>query len=198
MKKTTLWLNYLRPNIFVRDVSQIDIHSLKVNGTKLIVCDLDNTLVPHFSKFPNKFVYQFLDKIKREGIDIVIASNNTKKRVTNFIEKLKQSNYNIDSLSNCKKPLSKKIKKYIKSKGYDFNDIAFVGDQFITDVFLANRLKSKSILVLPMVDPNRTYNTNFFIRILEKYLYKKLQHGNISVINNFNDELPKEDEYELL
>lgn len=198
MKKTTLWLNYLRPNIFVKDISQIDIHSLKVNGTKLIVCDLDNTLVPHFSKFPNKFVYQFLDKIKREGIKIVIASNNSKKRVNNFVSKLNQLSYEIDSLANCKKPLLGKIKKYIRNKGYDFHDIAIIGDQFITDVFLANRLKAKSILVLPMVDPNRTYNTNFFIRILEKYIYKNLQHGNLSKINSFNDEDKNEDEYELL
>ena len=90
MKKyETFWLNYLRPNIFVRDISKINVRNLKIRGIKLIVCDLDNTLVPHFSKYPNKFAFDFLSKVNLEQIDIIIASNNTKKRVTKFYEKLK-------------------------------------------------------------------------------------------------------------
>lgn len=198
MKKiSTFWLNYLRPNIFVRDISKINLRSLKARGIKLIVCDLDNTLVPHFSKYPNKFTFDFLQKVKSENIDIIIASNNTKKRVTIFFEKLKENSGVKKCIWNSKKPFSRKIKKYIKENNYNFEDVVFIGDQFITDIFLANRLKAHSILTLPLVDQSKTISINIFFRFIEKFIYKKLTHENILNHNDLYIE-NKEEEYELL
>lgn len=198
MKKiSTFWLNYLRPNIFVRDISKINLRSLKARGIKLIVCDLDNTLVPHFSKYPNKFTFDFLQKVKSENIDIIIASNNTKKRVTIFFEKLKENSGVKKCIWNSKKPFSRKIKKYIKENNYNFEDVVFIGDQFITDIFLANRLKAYSILTLPLVDQSKTISINIFFRFIEKFIYKKLTHENILNHNDLYIE-NKEEEYELL
>lgn len=198
MKKiSTFWLNYLRPNIFVRDISKINLRNLKSRGIKLIVCDLDNTLVPHFSKYPNKFTFDFLEKVKSEGIDIIIASNNTKKRVLRFYDKL-QDQANVKTcIWSSKKPFSKKIKKYIKDNNYKFNDVVFIGDQFITDIFLANRLKASSILVLPLVDQSKTISINIFFRFIERFIYKKLTHENVLNQNNLYIETMDE-EYELL
>lgn len=194
--KTTLWLNYLRPNIFVKDISQIDIHSLKTNGIKLVICDLDNTLVPHFNKFPNKYVFDFINKIKREGLLIIIASNNTKKRVTTFVNQL-QKTISVDGfLYNCKKPFTRKIRKEIGKFNITYNDVVVIGDQFITDIFLANRLKCKSILVLPMVDSNKSVSSNLLLKILENFIYKKLQHE--KYIDNKFDNGKINDEIELL
>lgn len=198
MNKKTLWLNYLRPNIFVRNLDSIDVHALKVNGVRLIICDLDNTLVPHFTKFPNRAVYDFIDKVKNEGMHFVIASNNSKKRVVRFVDKL-QETISIDGfLWNCKKPFIHKIKKFIRESAYSYDDIMVIGDQFITDVFLANRMKIKSILVLPMVDSSKNASLNMFFKILEKYIYKRLQHENILAIDTWNLGDEKYDKYELL
>lgn len=198
MKKyETFWLNYLRPNIFVRDISKINVRNLKIRGIKLIVCDLDNTLVPHFCKYPNKFAFDFLSKVNLEQIDIIIASNNTKKRVTKFYEKLKMQAKVNAVIWNSKKPFSRKIKKYIKENNYNFNEVIFIGDQFITDIFLANRLKAKSILVLPLIDQSQTISINTFFRFIEKYIYKRLTHENILNHDNLNKEM-SEYEYELL
>lgn len=198
MKKiNTFWLNYLRPNLFVRDIYKINLNSLKNSGIKLIICDLDNTLVPHFSKFPNKYASDFLNKVNNSGIDIVIASNNTKKRVQTFCEKLSENIEIKKYFYNSKKPFSKKIKNFILENGYSYEDVLFIGDQFITDIFMANRLQSRSILVLPLVDQSRTISVNMFFRIIEKYIYKKLTHENI--LNQdylYVDKI--EDEYELL
>ncbi len=197
--KSTLWLNYLRPNLFVRDVSKINLTSLKANGVKLIICDLDNTLVPHFNKFPNKFVYDFINNVKYEGLKIVIASNNTKTRVEKFVNKL-QETITIDGyLYSCKKPLVYKIKKYLKENNLSPSDTAIIGDQFLTDIFLANRLQSKSILVIPMVDPNKSTSYNLLQKILEKFIYKKLQLENTSIQEEKNEsDFEYEEEYELL
>ncbi|MEF9985285.1 MAG: HAD-IIIA family hydrolase [Malacoplasma sp.] len=198
MTRRTLWLNYLRPNIFIRNLLDLDIHMLKISGIKLIICDLDNTLVPHFSKFPNKYVYDFINRIKQENIDIVIASNNSKKRVLTFVNKLKETIEIDGCIWNSKKPLTYKIKKYIKEHNYSYNDIMIIGDQFIIDVFLANRLKTKSILVLPTIDPNEKASINIFLKILEKYIYNRLQHENILTKYSSGIKIGNEDDYGLL
>lgn len=198
MKKiNTFWLNYLRPNIFVRDVSKINLKYLKNNGVKLIVCDLDNTLVPHFSRYPNKFTFDFINKVKQEDIEIIIASNNTKKRVMTFYEKLIQTTDIKACFYNSKKPFSRKIKKYIKENNYNFEDVVFIGDQFITDIFLANLLKARSILVLPLTDPSQVSSINVFFRFIEKFIYKKLTHENILNHDDLFVDMIEED-YELL
>lgn len=198
MKRSTLWLNYLRPNIFIRNLLELDIHMLKISGIRLIICDLDNTLVPHFSKFPNRYVYDFINKIKQENIDIVIASNNSKKRVFAFVNKLSETVQIEGCIWNAKKPLAYKIKRFINDNNYSYNDTIIIGDQFIIDVFLANRLKTKSILVLPTIDPNEKASINFFLKILEKYIYNRLQHENI--LTNYSSivKISGEDDYGLL
>lgn len=173
----TFWLNYFRPNISIGNFFDVDIYALKKNGIKMVICDLDNTLVPHFSRFPNKHVIKFVNDVRKQGIVFCIVSNNSKKRVSDFCEKLNIESY----VYNAKKPLLGKIKKLISK--YDFlpEEIVFIGDQFITDIWAANRLGAKSILVSPMIDPNKDASTTWFQKILDKFIYKKLQH------NNFNN-----------
>ncbi|MDE5767028.1 MAG: HAD-IIIA family hydrolase [Malacoplasma sp.] len=195
MKKiNTFWLNYLRPNIFVRNVSEINLHALKMSGTKLIVCDLDNTLVPYFSMYPNKFVFDFINNVKEEGFEILIASNNTKKRVSTFVKKLQETTDIKHYLWNCKKPIAIKIRKWIKNSPYKFDEIVFIGDQFLTDILLANWLKAKSILVFPLIDSTNNSDVNFFFKLMEKFIYKKLSQENI--LNEFDVSLGEFNDYE--
>ncbi|MDE5545626.1 MAG: HAD-IIIA family hydrolase [Malacoplasma sp.] len=195
MKKiNTFWLNYLRPNIFVRDVSEINLHALKMSGTKLIVCDLDNTLVPYFSMYPNKFVFDFINNAKEEGFEILIASNNTKKRVSTFVKKLQETTDVKHFLWSCKKPIALKIRKWIKNSPYKFDEIVFIGDQFLTDILLANWLKAKSILVFPLIDSTNNSDVNFFFKLMEKFIYKKLSQENI--LNEFDVSLGEFNDYE--
>lgn len=195
MKKiNTFWLNYLRPNIFVRDISEINLEALKASGIKLIICDLDNTLVPYFNMFPNKFSFNFINKAKEIGFDILIASNNTKKRVTTFATKLQETVSIKDFLWNCKKPISLKIIKWIKNSSYTFDETVFIGDQFLTDILLANWVKAKSILVLPLIDQMNNSDLNIFFKLIEKFIYKKLSQENI--LNEYDVSLGELKDYE--
>lgn len=194
--KNNIWLNYLRPNTFVRDISNINLNLLKKSGIRLIVCDLDNTLVPHFNKFPNRYVYEFVQEIKKHNFIFIVASNNTKKRVSTFCNKLNE-NIEIDGyIYNSKKPFVRKVKKYLSQYNIPMSDIVVIGDQFITDVFLANRLKTKSILVLPKVEVSKSNSINFFQRFLENIIYKNLQHEEY-IEHNFEDKVV-DNEIELL
>jgi predicted HAD superfamily phosphohydrolase YqeG len=58
------------------------------------------------------------------------------------------------------------------------NEVIFLGDQFITDVWVANRIGCKSILVLPIINQSNDNSSSRLIRFLDKFIYKKLEYGN--------------------
>lgn len=168
-----IWFNYFRPNLFVKSINDINVSALKRSGIKYIICDLDNTLVPHFTKVPNKFVTQFFEALAKNDIKVIVVSNNSKKRVENFCSLVDV----FDFVYTAKKPLLFKTKNILKKYNISYNDAIVIGDQIITDIWLANRLKIKSILVLPIF--NTTDDHNLFMNFIEKLIYTKLQHANL-------------------
>lgn len=171
--------NYLKPNLYVKSVKDINLQLLKKLNIKAIFCDLDNTLVPHFTKMPTKTAIDFANKVSNLDIKFIIVSNNSFKRVSEFCELLKVD----DFVYNAKKPFVKKIKKIMNKYNLQPKDVIFIGDQFIFDIFVANRLNIKSILVLPKFNEEFS-NKDIFINWIEQYLYKKLTHDNLNVDSN--------------
>ncbi len=191
MKQTNIWLNYFRPNVFVKSYEELNPSNLKREGIRMLVCDLDNTLAPHFNKLPNMKAINFCRSVQEQGIVFVVISNNTKKRVERFCEVLQPN----DFAYNAKKPLTWKVKKMMAKYRCEKDDVLIIGDQFITDVWLANRLGCKSILALPIVTSSSEKN-GFFLNVLEKFIYKKLQHNN--VMNEIIDKGSLEASYDIL
>lgn len=185
MKNNTFWLNYFRPTYFFEDISKIDVDKLYNDGFRVVLCDLDNTLAPHFSKHPIKITIEFIKKINSKGMRIFIFSNNRKKRMIPFIEKLTKFCIVNGYMWNSKKPLVRKTKKFIKQNKIEIDETIIIGDQFITDIFIANRFKARSILVTPLLDV-KIGNLNFIQRLIEKYLYKKIKQS-IMEKKNEND-----------
>ncbi len=184
-------LNYFKPSLFVKSINDIDIDSFRQQGFRLVICDLDNTLEPHFTRLPTKKVFEFINTIQKQGILFVIASNNSKKRVQEFCKYL-----NVDYIYSAFKPLIYKIKKILKKYNINIEDVIIIGDQVITDIWAANRLHCKSILTLPIVDSLDT-KTNFLMNMLNKYIYKNLQNNNM--LNNIDDKSKINEElYEIL
>ena len=176
------WLNFFKPNIYVKNFRDININMLEKYNIKLIICDLDNTLTPHFNHLPSLESIKFVDKIKNNGLYFVLASNNIKKRTKAFAEKLKPH----DVMWLAFKPFTFKIKKIIKKYKVKPEEILFIGDQFLLDIFCANLIGAKSILVLPKFDfsDKRTSISSF----TEKFIYQKLQHKNMLNSSVYKDE----------
>ncbi len=186
--------NYIRPNMFVKSIDDINLSLLKKLGIKYVFCDLDNTLVPHFTTIPTKSSIDFVNRLHEYDIKLIIVSNNSKKRVEKFCMLFNPD----DFVYNAKKPLLTKIKKMIKKHNIDLDDAIMLGDQFITDVWAANRLGIRSVLVLPIIrSTNKNIykdEKNFLLRFLENYIYKKIQLTN--VLSEIIDKMV--DEYEIL
>ncbi len=171
--------NYFKPSAYVTSVHEIDLDALKEQGIKLIICDLDNTLVPHFTKFPTNQVRKFVDEVKKRNFEFVIVSNNTNKRVSFFVEKLGVSNY----IANAKKPFPGAIKKTINSFNVTPQETVIIGDMIITDTLAANFVHTESILVQPLMDPEKTVDK--ILTFLERFVFKRLSKNNL-IINSSN------------
>ena len=186
----TFWLTYLRPTYFYESVDKISVDSLYNEGIRYIFCDLDNTLTPHFSSVPLKSTIKFINQAKAKGIRFFIFSNNKEKRVNSFILKLEKMCKIDGYMSNSMKPLLFKTKKMIKNNLVNLEEVIIIGDQFITDILLANRLNIKSILVNPLLDVSVS-NMNIMQRFFEKLIFKNISK------NKFNN-IEHKDENELL
>lgn len=144
--------NYLKPSIYLKSIKDIDTESLYEQGKRLLICDLDNTLVPHFTKFPTKDAFDFVKRVQDSGIEFIIVSNNGKKRVSFFAEKLGIKNY----VASAKKPFPRKIRKKIEELGYTKEQSIMIGDMIVMDMAAANLMGVDSVLVTPLIDAEKT------------------------------------------
>ncbi len=186
-----LFINYLKPSTYVTTIKQINLEKLKEQGIKLIICDLDNTLVPHFTKFPTKLALDFAQAVKDNDMEFVLISNNTRKRVSFFAEKLK-----VDYIANAKKPLPFAMNRTIRKFNVKPQEVVVIGDMIITDILGANLLHTESILVQPLIDAERTWNV--IIKWLEEYIFLRLTKQNILIKEEETGRDLYSEEYEIL
>ncbi|MFV0381778.1 MAG: YqeG family HAD IIIA-type phosphatase [Breznakia sp.] len=157
----------LQPKEYRKDFQHIDINHLKTKGIKLIICDLDNTLVAHDEPLPNEQVRLFIEKVKRSGLQICVISNNQKGRVKTFVKDL-----DIYAYAFAKKPLSWTYRKVKKDYALQGCEIAAVGDQILTDVWGGNRQGMYTILTHPLAQKDlKSTKVN---RLIEQFLFKRL------------------------
>lgn len=169
-KKNSIFLNYFKPSLYVENISKINIASLKSSGIKLIICDLDNTLISLSERMPSKEALEFIKAVKLSEIEFVLFSNNIRSRVENFAKKAEVEHYFWD----CKKPLISKMAFIQKRFNLNKDEIIMVGDQLITDILFANRSYIKSILVTPLKRSSEGSKiTNWFENIILKNLEQK-------------------------
>ncbi|AHI52882.1 YqeG family HAD IIIA-type phosphatase [Spiroplasma culicicola] len=167
-----LLLNYFKPSIYLESYKKINLDSLKNSGIKLIMCDMDNTLIGWNERIPTTDVINFVKNVYAHNMEFVLFSNNIRSRVENFAKKAGIKNYFWD----CKKPLLGKMKIVKKLMPYKENEIVLIGDQLITDVLVANRSHIRSILVSPL---GRSNGESKMVQFLEKAIKKRLAQKNI-------------------
>lgn len=170
------FLNYFRPSLFLKSFTDFDPFLLKLNKIKLFICDLDNTLAPHFTYRPTRKAVQFVQDIRKMGVKVYIVSNNRKSRVKRFCEYVKPDGY----VSFSMKPRISKIKKLMKKLKASPEQVLMMGDQFVIDILAANRIGCKSVLVLPLVEQEKNKSSKF-VNFLDKLIYSRLERNNLLI-----------------
>lgn len=146
---------------------EIDISFFKKEDIEYIFTDLDNTLDSFKEAVPSQKTIELIKKFKDNDIKVVICSNNSKKRVSKYAKIL-----NIDFIYYAKKPSNKILLKYINKNNIKKDKIVFVGDQYLTDIKVANKSSIKSIFVKELVNENGffTHFNKFFEKVFHKFI----------------------------
>lgn len=135
----------LYPNLYFKKVEDIKIEILIKNKIKLLILDVDNTLIDYY-KILSENVINWAKEMKGQGIKLYILSNtNNEEKVKTVAKKL-----DIKYKHFAMKPLKRGFKYVQKETNIKPQNIAVVGDQIFTDVLGGNRSKMFTILVDPI------------------------------------------------
>lgn len=170
-------MKFFTPDLYVESYRALDVAELKQRGIRLLVCDIDNTLVAHDEPLPDEAVRAFVKRVRKAGLQIAFVSNNVKERVERFAKEFDAPMYPF-----AKKPLRITYRKMVKELGFAPRQIAVLGDQLLTDMLGANRMRFYTILTKPVAardltctKVNRVFE-NLIFTLLEKQ--GKLKRGN--------------------
>ena len=134
-----------RPTYVFNDITGITPKFLKRKHIKGIVLDIDNTLTTHNNPVPPQSSMDWLARVKKAGIKLIIVSNNKPPRVEPFAQLL-----DLEYVANGRKPLTYGINEAVRRLGFEKCDIAAIGDQIFTDIMGANLAGIRSCFFYPL------------------------------------------------
>lgn len=133
--------DFLADNIY-----EVSGEALARRGIKLLLADLDNTLVPYGVPLPDEKVISWRDELHANGITLFILSNNRhESRPRIFAEGL-----NVPYIGHAAKPWKRSFLKAMEDMRVTKEQTAIIGDQIFTDVLGGNRAGVSTILVKPI------------------------------------------------
>ena len=161
-----------RPDIYQKDIFSINYKNLKNKKIKVLIYDIDDTLIPSNEIKLKKERINLITKLKKD-FKIVLLTNSPSFRSNKIKNQL-----DVDCYSLSMKPLKYNLNKIMKN--YDKKDVVLIGDRLLTDIKLANNYNIMSILVDPIT--NHNFILVKIMKILkEEPLYKELEKQNILI-----------------
>lgn len=153
----------IKPNVGFDIITDIGVDFLKENNIKGLILDVDNTLID-LSRNKIDGLDDWIDSIIKSGIKIAVVSNGRKKKQIDLLTKKHGLIYVFFAL----KPFKSGIKKAKKELNLCYNEIAEIGDQIFTDVWVSNRTKMFSILTKP-VEMEKSFLQKFKRKVEDLY-----------------------------
>ena len=137
---------WFRARFVAHDIYELSGEALERRGFKLLLADLDNTLVPYGVPLPDKKLKAWRDDLAAHGVTLFILSNNRhENRPRIFAEGL-----DVPYIGHAGKPKRPSFLKAMEQMGVTREQTAIVGDQVFTDVLGGNRAGVSAILVEPI------------------------------------------------
>ncbi|MFP4477866.1 MAG: YqeG family HAD IIIA-type phosphatase [Candidatus Izemoplasmatales bacterium] len=165
---------YFYPNEYHQTIFDIDFKSLKEKDISYILIDLDNTLIPYDETIANAKIIVLMKKLEELQFEVMIISNNKQARVKAFCDSL-----DIAYIYSARKPFKYGFKKALKKLNHPPRDqVALIGDQFMTDVFGGNRMGFYTIVVDAIKRKSEKWYTKLN-RYLEKRVLERLKRTDL-------------------
>ncbi len=173
-------LKNLLPKEVYKTVFDIDYNKLYEAGKRIILMDIDNTLVSYAESEPGEKLMALFKRIKEIGFEIIFISNNHKKRVETFAQAT-GSRY----IENALKPFKRGYRKALKLvKPFGKDAIVSIGDQLVTDILGSNRFGIDAYLVKPIAVRTEKWYTRLN-RKIENYALRKIKKHYPEVYRKF-------------
>jgi len=162
------------PYACYKTVYDINYNKLYEEGKRIILMDIDNTLIPYDVNQPDENLSELINNILKIGFKIIFISNNKMSRVKGFSER-----FNCPYVFSARKPFKYGYRKALKLVDYQkLDEIIAIGDQVMTDVLGASKMGIPCILVKPLKIVNEKWYTklnrkleNRIINLLKKKHY---------------------------
>ena len=137
---------WFRARFVAHDIYEITGRALERRGFKLLLADLDNTLVPYGVPLPDDRLKAWRDDLAAHGVTLFVLSNNRhENRPRVFSEGL-----GVPYIGHAGTPKTPSFVKAMEQMGVTREQTAIVGDQVFTDVLGGNRAGVSPILVEPI------------------------------------------------
>lgn len=133
-------------------------------GIETMLLDIDNTLTTHNNPEPYIGLSRWVDKMQEGGLELIIFSNNNRRRVSAFARQL-----GLPYVARAGKPLPFMIRRTMNRYILLRESTVIVGDQLFTDILGANLAHIRSILVTTI-----TPEHGWFFRLKRKWEKKIL------------------------
>lgn len=164
----------LKPDIKLHRVTDITAELLKKYGINALILDVDNTLSTHHGEVLTEGLEDWLERMLKNGIKLVILSNSKQARVKPFAAKI-----SLPFISMGLKPLPFKFSSALKLLGTKRRETAIVGDQIFTDTLGGNLYGVTTILLDPIkLEGSKSFK---FKRKIERAVYKIYRIKNTEV-----------------
>lgn len=171
------YLKYI-PTYCAKTVHEIDYNKLYELGKRIILTDLDNTLISYNFECADDALTTLNNNLQHLGFKVYIVSNNNEKRINKFKESFAINGY----LVKARKPNAVKINEFIKKNNMIREEIIFMGDQLVTDIAAANNAGLDSILV-STIDPRSQKWYTKINRLRENVIISKIAKFDLQTAN---------------
>lgn len=123
----------------------------------VMLLDIDNTLLSPMAMEMDAHTQAHVLSLAKQGT-ILLCTNNLTDRQRNVAKAL-----HLPILMQAMKPLTFRVTRFLKRHGIDFHQVVVVGDQWITDGWLANAMHCPLIWLEPMAE-----DRNIMTRLLRR------------------------------
>lgn len=144
-------MKYFYPDLYIRSAYELDTEYLKTKNIKVIIFDIDNTLVPYSVKDCPEKTEAFLKGLEDAGLIPCFVSNNNKSRVERFNGGKRFAIYKGG------KPSKKAALEVSSHFNVPCKNIAVVGDQIFTDTAFGKNAGALTVLCPPIDSKNEPW-----------------------------------------
>jgi HAD superfamily phosphatase (TIGR01668 family) len=150
-------MTFFTPDDYLSSVTRIDPESLFAQGFRVVLLDIDNTLVPRDTHQLPDEVKSWVARLGECGLRACLLSNNWHKTVFGYADTL-----GLPIVYKAMKPLPFAYPRALRKVGWRKGEkVVCVGDQIMTDVWGAHMLGYHVVLVLPQATKDLWYTLLF-------------------------------------